>query len=165
MPDPLWELLVQRWREAGLLSQQGAFLHLPEHGVRLSATEQRLAEKVRPHLVNAGHEGAWARDLAKWAAEPEPLVRSTLARLARRGELHQVVKDLYYDAATMQTLVQLARQVAAAHQDKVLAADYRDATGLGRKRAIQILEYLDRIGVLRRVGDTHLLRIDSSLFA
>ncbi len=164
MPDPLWELLVQRWREAGLLSQQGAFLHLPEHGVRLSATEQRLAEKVRPHLVNAGHEGAWARDLAKLASEPEPLVRSTLARLARRGELHQVVKDLYYDAATMQTLVQLARQVAAAHQDKVLAADYRDATGLGRKRAIQILEYLDRIGVLRRVGDTHLLRTDSHLF-
>ena len=75
-----------------------------------------------------------------------------------------MVKDLYYDAATMQTLVQLARQVAAAHQDKVLAADYRDATGLGRKRAIQILEYLDRIGVLRRVGDTHLLRTDSHLF-
>ena len=164
MPEPLWELLVQRWREDKRLAQQGAFLHLPEHGVRLSATEERLAEKVRPHLSQTGFEGAWARDLAKLASEPEPLVRSTLARLARRGELHQAVKDLYYDAATMRALVQLARQVAQQHEGKVLAADYRDATGLGRKRAIQILEYLDRIGVLRRVGDTHLLRTDSSLF-
>ena len=164
MPEPLWELLVQRWRDEQRLAQQGAFLHLPEHGVRLSATEERLAEKVRPHLSQAGFEGAWARDLAKLTGEPEPLVRSTLARLARRGELHQAVKDLYYDAATMRALVQLARQVAQQHEGKVLAADYRDATGLGRKRAIQILEYLDRIGVLRRVGDTHLLRTDSSLF-
>ena len=34
---------------------------------------------------------------------------------------------------------------------------------LGRKRAIQILEHFDRIGLLRRVGDLHKLRADSAL--
>ena len=43
----------------------------------------------------------------------------------------------------------------------VNAARYRDAVGLGRKRAIQILEYFDRIGYTRRVHDTHMLRQDS----
>ena len=46
----------------------------------------------------------------------------------------------------------------------VVWALFRDATGLGRKRAIQILEFFDRIGFLRRVGDTHLLRPGTPLF-
>ena len=89
-------------------------------------------------------------------------MRTTLARLAQRGELHQVVKDLYYPLATMATAGGASRaQVAAAHggagQRRVASATPR---GLGRKRAIQILEYFDRIGLLRRVGDVHQLRAD-----
>ena len=37
-------------------------------------------------------------------------------------------------------------------------ATFRDASGLGRKRAIQVLEYFDRVGYTRRVGNGHLLR-------
>jgi methylphosphotriester-DNA--protein-cysteine methyltransferase len=40
------------------------------------------------------------------------------------------------------------------------ASAFRDATGLGRKRAIQILEFFDRTGYTRRVRDVHLLRPD-----
>jgi selenocysteine-specific elongation factor len=47
----------------------------------------------------------------------------------------------------------------------ITAAAFRDATGLGRKRAIQILEFFDRIAYLRRVGDVHLLRPGTTLFA
>jgi selenocysteine-specific elongation factor len=104
------------------------------------------------------------RDLAKGAGESEALVRITLARLARQGDLHQTVKDLYYAPATMARLAAIAREVGSEHDGDVLAAQFRDATGLGRKRAIQILEYFDRIGVLRRVGDEHRLRGDTQLF-
>ena len=44
------------------------------------------------------------------------------------------------------------------------AARFRDATQLGRKRAIQVLEYFDRVGLLRRTGDVHKLRSDTDLF-
>jgi selenocysteine-specific elongation factor len=43
----------------------------------------------------------------------------------------------------------------------VEARVFRDAVQLGRKRAIQILEFFDRIGYTRRVGDAHLLRPDT----
>ena len=43
------------------------------------------------------------------------------------------------------------------------AADFRDRLGVGRKLAIQILEYFDRIGFTRRRGNDHLLR-DALLF-
>ena len=38
------------------------------------------------------------------------------------------------------------------------AASLRDRIGTGRKLAIQILEFFDRVGYTRRVGDAHLLR-------
>lgn len=164
LAEPLWRALAARMQAAGLIGSRGALVHLPEHGVRLSAAEERIAQKVAPSLARAGFEGAWVRDLARDTGEPEALMRVTLLRLAQRGELYQVVKDLYYPALTMAELARICRDVAAAHDGVVLAADYRDATGLGRKRAIQILEHFDRIGLLRRVGDTHRLRADCGLF-
>ncbi len=163
MAEPLWRELLDGLRAVGRIAQRGAFVHLPEQGVQLSVAEQRIAQKVAPRLAAAGAEGAWARDLAQDCAEPEPLLRATLARLAQQGELHQVVKDLYVDTATMATLAGTVRRIAAA-QGHVAAAAFRDATGLGRKRAIQLLEYFDRIGLLRRVGDEHRLRADCTLF-
>ncbi len=160
----LWQALLARLAAAGRITLRGAVAHLPAHGAQLSAQETRIAQKVAPALAAAGFEGAWARDLAQGAGESEPLVRITLARLARRGELHQAVKDLYYPPAAMARLAAIARQVGAAHGGDVLAAQFRDATGLGRKRAIQILEYFDHIGLTRRVGDLHRLRGDSLLF-
>ncbi len=165
LSEPLWRALVASLQAAGSLAVRGAFVHLPEHGLRLSATDERLAQKIAPRLAMAGFEGSWARDLARDAQEGEPLLRTTLARLAQRGELHQVVRDLIYPTQTIAELAGLARRVAAQSNGEVTAARFRDATGLGRKRAIQVLEYFDRIGLLRRVGDVHRLRGDTTLFA
>jgi selenocysteine-specific elongation factor len=86
-----------------------------------------------------------------------------MARLAQRAELHQIVRDLYLTPEILARAVALVQAIAQAHGGEVTAALFRDATQLGRKRAIQILEYLDRIGLLRRVGDVHRLRSDSTL--
>ncbi len=164
LPEPLWRGLLASLQTQGRLGVRGAFVHLPDHGIRLSATEERLAQAVAPLLAGAGFEGAWVRDLARDSGEPESLLRVTLARLAQRAELHQVVKDLYYPPATVHELARRVREVAAAQGGAVTAAAYRDATQLGRKRAIQILEHFDRIGLLRRVQDVHWLRTDCRLF-
>lgn len=164
LPEPLWRGLLARMQQQGQIGVRGAFVHLPDHGIRLSATEERLAQTVAPLLSAAGFDGAWVRDLARDSGEPESLLRVTLARLAQRAELHQVVKDLYYPPATVHELARRVREVAAAQGGAVTAAAYRDATQLGRKRAIQILEHFDRIGLLRRVHDVHWLRTDCRLF-
>lgn len=172
LPEPLWRALLAQLLACGQLAQRGAFVHLPEHGIKLSATEERIAQKVATLLEGAGYEGAWVRDLARDTQESEALMRTTLARLAQRGELHQVVRDLFYPQATIARLAQITRDAAQAEANadagskpqRVTAAGFRDATKLGRKRAIQVLEYFDRVGLLRRVGDEHRLRSDTDLF-
>lgn len=163
LPEPLWRAVLRGLQDAGRVQSRGSVVHLPEHGGRLSAVDERIGQKIAPRLVTAGFEGAWARDLARDTGETEPLLRVAVARLAQRGEVHQVVRDLVYDRATIGRLAAIARALANT-QGCVTAASFRDATTLGRKRAIQILEYFDRIGVLRRVGDEHRLRTDSQLF-
>jgi selenocysteine-specific elongation factor len=163
LDEPLWRALLQQLQQNARIALRGSFVHLPEHGVRLSAVDERIAQAIAPMLDAAGYEGAWARDLARDAGESEPLLRVAVARLAQRGDLHQVVRDLVYDTATMRRLAAIARDLATAN-GAVTAAAFRDATALGRKRAIQILEYFDRAGLLRRVGDEHRLRTDSRLF-
>jgi selenocysteine-specific elongation factor len=164
LPEPLWRALLASLMADGEVALRGAFVHLAEHGLRLSSADQRIAQKIAPMLAAAGFEGSWARDLARDGGESEALMRTTLGRLASGGELHQVVKDLFYPTGCMGRLAALARSVAAAHDGEVTAGTFRDATGLGRKRAIQLLEYFDHIGLLRRVGDVHRLRSDSMLF-
>lgn len=162
MAEPLWRALVQRLVASSRVALGGAAAHLPAHGVQLSALDERLAQKLMPRLLEASVEGAWARDLAKAAAEPEALVRTTLARLSQRGELFQVVKDLYYAPPSIEALAAIAR--ASAGDGELRAAEFRDRSGLGRKRAIQVLEFFDKVGLLRRVGDAHKLRADCRLF-
>ncbi|MGJ7509724.1 selenocysteine-specific translation elongation factor [Variovorax sp. GT1P44] len=163
--EPLWRALLADLRAQGHIGIRGAFVHLPEHGLRLTATDERLAQKVRPLMSTAGFEGSWVRDLARDTHENEALMRTTLARLAQRGEMHQVVKDLYYPPDSMARMAAILRKVAAGADGEVTAAQFRDATGLGRKRAIHVLEFFDRTGLLRRVGDAHRLRSDTSLFS
>lgn len=162
--DALWRQTVDALTDDGALARTGTWLHLPDHAARLSATEERLAQKLLPRLAEGGFDPPWVRDLAKDVAAPEPVVRQTLASLARRGQAFQVVKDLYYPAATIAQLARIARECGL-ESTGLQAGSFRDATGLGRKRAIQLIEFFDRIGFTRRVKDTHLLRPDTQLFS
>jgi len=165
MPEALWLQLTDHMIAAGAISRRNGFLHLPEHGVALRAAEQVVAEHALPKLLDGRFDPPWVRDIAQTARLPEVQVRQVLGRMARGGDVYQVVKDLFYHPAVMQEAADIVRRLAREDvKGEVTAARFRDETGLGRKRAIQILEFLDRIGFLRRVGDVHLLRPGTMLF-
>ncbi|WP_432379427.1 selenocysteine-specific translation elongation factor [Duganella sp. P38] len=153
MEDRLWSRLVDTLLAAGAIGQRGRSLHLPEHSVELSADEQAAAAPLLASLLAGGFDPPWVRDLARAHQMPEAEVRRLLLKLSKTGELSQVVKDLFYHP---QRLDELARLVATLPE--VQAASFRDATALGRKRAIQILEFFDRVGYTRRIGNIHLIR-------
>ena len=68
--------------------------------------------------------------------------------------------DLFYDSGRVVELAGIAAGIAREHGG-IDAGGFRDAIGLGRKRAIQILEFFDRAGFTRRVNDFHVPRVDS----
>jgi selenocysteine-specific elongation factor len=148
---------------AGQVMRQGPFLQLAAHAVRQSEQELRLAQRILPLLEAADSDPPWVRDIARDLKLSEAAVRTTLAHLAQRGEVFQVVKDLYLHRCAVEKLARTARELAQ-RDGSVRAAPFRDATGLGRKRAIQVLEFFDRVGMLRRVRDAHLVRAGTRVF-
>lgn len=161
MPDTLWTSLLDELQRDGHIARNGPWLHLPTHTATLGAAESALAARLLPLLDAGAFDPPWVRDLAKLQAQPEDAVRQLLRKLLRRGEVAQVVKDLFYHRDQVRKLAALAADLAA-QPPGLNAAVFRDATGLGRKRAIQILEFFDRVGYTRRVRDTHVLRGESA---
>lgn len=156
MPDAIWQLLTEHLLAEQRLARQGAWLHTPGHRVTLSPEDEALASSLRP-LIEAGRfDPPWTRDLAKETEHPEDQTRAVLRRLVRQGELFQIVHDLFYHRRQIAILADIIRELNTGQG--VSAAQFRDATGLGRKRAIQILEFFDRMGYTRRVRDRHVLR-------
>jgi len=160
--DKLWRALLDQLLAEQQLSSSGAWLHLPGHSVQLSANEQALAEQLLPMLQAGRFDPPWVRDLATDTGTGEEIVRQLLRKLARQGDVFQVVKDLFYSAANMDELARIVKTLASATpHGEVVAREFRDATGVGRKRAIQIIECFDRLGYTRRVRDAHVLRPDA----
>jgi selenocysteine-specific elongation factor len=97
------------------------------------------------------------RDLAKRAGRDEAAMRRLLQKLARQGKLYQVVRDLFYLPEAVARLATIVQDLEHA-SGETRAAEFRDTSGLGRKRAIQVLEFFDRVGYTRRVREAHRLR-------
>ena len=160
LPDAVWRALIAELVAERVVLRSGPWLFLPGHIVTLSAPEEALAQKIQP-LVTAGRfNPPWVRDLATAVKEPEEDVRQLLRKQVTRGVVYQVVHDLFYDRQCIDELAATVAKLAREH-GSVEAAQYRDAVSLGRKRAIQILEFFDHIGLTRRVRDAHVLRSDS----
>ncbi len=158
----LWLALCDELIDQGRLQRKGPWLHLPGHSTQLSDADQQLAAQLLDLLFKGGFDPPWPRDLAPMINRSEDDIRQLLRKQVRCGQLFQVVKDLFYHG---EQVARLAALVASLSEEQgVSAATFRDATGLGRKRAIQILEFFGRIGYTRRLGDKHLLRANSMLF-
>lgn len=158
---PVYLALLETALVEGRLQSSGPWLHLPDHRVCLTEAEEGLKARLWPLLEAQRFDPPWTRDLAKSLGQPEAEVRLLLRKLARLGELTQVVKDLFYPQASLEAAageaLRLEREAGI-----IRAAAFRDALGIGRKRSIQILECLDRIGFTRRFGDERRVRPDSA---
>jgi selenocysteine-specific elongation factor len=94
----------------------------------------------------------------------EDTVRRLLKGLARAGELYPVAHDHYYTAAAVTELAGIVRELNETEGGARIASlrnILADGSGGGRKVATQILEFFDRVGYTRRVGDHHVLRSEA----
>ncbi|WP_313306318.1 SelB domain-containing protein, partial [Stutzerimonas balearica] len=159
---PVFIALLEQALADGRVAASGPWLHLPDHQVRLSEPEEALRARLWPQLEAGRFDPPWVRDLARELGVEEAQMRLLLRKLARLGQLQQVVKDLFYPEHTLRELAATVLELEA-QQGVIRAAAFRDRIGLGRKRSIQLLEHFDRIGLTRRFGNERKVRRDSAL--
>lgn len=152
-------LLIEQMRESGVIHSHHGWLHLPEHKAGFTDEQQAIWLRVVDLFAD---EPWWVRDLAKESGVEESLMRAVLRQAAQQGMITAIVKDRYYRNDRIVEFAGLIRELDL-ERGSTCAADFRDKLDVGRKLAIQILEYFDRIGFTRRRGNDHILR-DKALF-
>jgi len=80
--------------------------------------------------------------------------RSLLEILLRERRLVRVSSDLVFHRSALDALRQL---LAERRATRFSVANFKDWTGISRKYAIPLLEYLDREHVTRREGEERLV--------
>ncbi|NRN29509.1 selenocysteine-specific translation elongation factor [Photorhabdus heterorhabditis] len=151
--------LIDVLLDNGRLEQARGWLYLPEHGLAFSDEQEKLWQRIAPYFAD---DPWWVRDLAADLKEEDVTIRSLLKKAAQLGHITAIVPDRYYCSQRMQQFAELIREFNQNH-GAITAADFRDELGIGRKLAIQILEFFDRSGFTRRQAELHILR-DHGLF-
>ncbi len=133
------------------------FLALPEHRIALSESEQRVWQAIAAVLEAHRFQPPRVRPLAVQLGLDEDDIRRLLGKTARLGLTLRVAHDHYFLADAVRDL---AAHVVALTEvgGEATVAPFRDRIGTGRKLAVEILEFFNRIGFTRRIHDRHLLR-------
>lgn len=152
-PKPVFHAAVVELVRAKRIAQEGGFLRLPGHAVRMLPAEEKLWERVQPHLAANRFHPPRVRELAELLDVEDSAVRQMLRRAAKLGRVVQIAPDHFFLRATAAEMAHLVAELSQGGEATVTAASFRDRLGTGRKVAIQVLEFFDRAGITARIGD------------
>ena len=165
-PEAALDAALAELQSAGKVVRDGAVLRLREHQPRLSREDERLWGQVHPLLAADDLRPLRVRELAaELSLQPEPLSRF-LKRVERFGRVAQVAPNRFFLPETIERLAGIAGELAAASPEgRFTAAEFKNRSGIGRNLTIEVLEYLDRVGITRRDGDARtVLRSPAEVF-
>ncbi len=163
-PEPVLDGALAAVIADGAIVRDRVVLRLPGHQPRLTREDERLWGQVEALLTVPDLRPPRVRELAEaLGLEPEAALR-LMKRLERFGRVAPVAPNRYFLPETVDRLAAIARELADGEPEGTFtAAAFKDRSGVGRNLTIEILEYLDRVGITRRVGDARVVVATGSL--
>ena len=158
VPSDVFGMLIQSLiDDSRLVTIEHVFLALPEHRIALSESERRSWQDIAPLLEATPFQPPRVRPLAAQLGLSEDEMRRLLGKSARLGLTLRIAHDHYFLAGAVRELATHVLVLIDAHGEATVAP-FRDRIGTGRKLAVEILEFFNRIGFTRRIQDRHLIR-------
>jgi selenocysteine-specific elongation factor len=147
--------LLRGLADAQRLELDGAGVRLPGFDATSNPADERMWRAVQPALLGGGFSPPLVPELAKSLRLEERKLRDFLHRKCKTGTLFRIAENRFYPKATLATLAANAALVArSAPKGMFTAAQYRDATGIGRNLVIELLEFFDTLGITQRIGNS-----------
>jgi len=150
MPDAAAEIFDHILATAAELVQDGEVVRLRSHRVVLKVDEEQARAAIERAFESAGLAVPAVEDVLKLSQLEAGRARSILQILLREGKLVKISDELVLHASALAGLRETLR---ARTGERFAVPAFKEWTGVSRKYAIPLLEYLDRIHVTRRNGD------------
>jgi selenocysteine-specific elongation factor len=143
--------------KAGALSITGDLVQRKGRAMALAPEEERAKELIEREFESAGLAvPSFATMLAKLPVEPHR-AQKILQILLREQTLVRVTADLIFHRSAVARLRELLAGYRKQKGARLPVPAFKELTGVTRKYAIPLLEYLDRQQVTRRVGDERVI--------
>ncbi len=136
------------------LTQEAEIVRLKTHRVVLKQDEEQARAAIEASFETAGLAAPAVNDVLKASGVEPARARTILQILLREGKLARISDDLVLHAAV---LAQLRNSLAQKRDQRFSVPIFKEWTGISRKYAIPLLEYLDREHVTKRDGDERIV--------
>ena len=154
MPDAPAELFEHLLTGSTELTQEGDVVRLKTHRVVLKLDEQQARTAIEAAFATAGLSAPAVNDVLKTSGIESSRARTLLQILLRERALVRISEDLVLHADALAGLRESLREKRG---ESFAVPEFKDWTGVSRKYAIPLLEYLDREHVTRRDGDRRVI--------
>ncbi len=146
-PPFLLDALIERGE--GIVAE-GEWARLAAHRVVLDPREEQALAAIEEAFRAAGLEPPALTEVLQNSGVPLARARELLQILIRNRKLLRLGDDLIFHESALASL----RELVATHRgERFGVARFKQWTGVSRKYAIPLLEYLDRERLTRREGD------------
>jgi selenocysteine-specific elongation factor len=130
----------------------GDLVRLPGHGVVMKDEEAESKKTIEGAFASAGLKVPALQEVIAGLKVDKIRAQKIVTLLLRDKVLVKISDELVFHRGALE---ELRRQIAAQKlkSPRMDVAKFKDLTGVSRKYAIPLLEYLDRERVTKRVGD------------
>ena len=138
------------------LEATGELVHLPGRGVVMKDEEAESKRIIEQAFASAGLKVPSLKEVLAGLKVDKIRAQKIVTLLLRDKVLIKISEELVFHQSA---LSDLRHKIAALKTStpKIDVARFKEMTGVSRKYAIPLLEYLDRERVTRRVGDERLI--------
>ncbi len=152
----LFNAVLQALGGEGKVDASGETVKLLGRGVQMSPEEAAAREQISRAFETAGLAVPSAKAVLAKLSIDRARAEKILQLLLKDKTLARVAEDLIFHRTALEQLRQLlARRKEKSNRLNVTV--FKELTGLSRKYAIPLLEYLDRERVTRREGDERVI--------
>jgi selenocysteine-specific elongation factor len=152
----LFNALLQALAAQGRIDVQGETVRLAGHRIQLTPEEQAAKDQISVAFEKRGLAVPSPPEVLAKLRIDRPRAEKLLQILLRENVLFKVTEDLIFHRSALQRLKELLVRHKA-QSNRINVALFKEITGLSRKYAIPLLEYLDRERVTRREGDERII--------
>src|SRR5215469_16176538 len=136
----------------GKIEVHGDLVRLPGHGVVMKDEEAESKKQIAEAFAGAGLKVPALEEVLTGLKVDRARAQKIVTLLLRERMLVKVSEELVFHRSALEELRRMV-EAQKAKSPKMDVALFKEMTGVSRKYAIPLLEYLDRERVTRRVGD------------
>jgi selenocysteine-specific elongation factor len=142
--------LLQDLAREKIVSIAGDALDIPGRSKDLGGAEGELARMIESRFAEAGLQPPPVSEIINERTQKARVIEGVVSFLVKQGTLIRLAEGIY---AHRDVLAAARERISARKGDMIDVGHFKEYFGLSRKIAIPLLEWMDREGVTKRVGD------------